>query len=95
MHHLAARLPTWLTIAALAVVAVPARAEEEPFGRLSVNQVEALLGQPDVRIFDVNDETVYAKGHVPGALRSDLTEVVSRLPADKGLRLVFYCKNGH
>ena len=84
-------------LAAIAVLGLagPARAEEEPFGRLSVDEVEALLGKPDVRIVDVNGADVFLKGHVPGATRSELGEVVARLPADKTLRLVFYCKNTH
>ena len=91
------RAATLLSAVALLAIAAPGptRAEAEPFGRLSVDEVEALLGKPDVRIVDVNGAEVYAKGHVPGATRSDLGDVVSRLPADKSLRLVFYCKNGH
>jgi len=89
------RIATLLPIALLLLGASPTRAEDEPFGRLSVGEVEALLGKPDVRIFDVNTAEVYAKGHVPGAVWSDLGGVVSKLPADKELRLVFYCKNGH
>ena len=75
--------------------AAPARAAEEPFGRLSVDEVEKLLGQKDVRIIDVNGEEVYAKAHLPGAVRLDLPAVVGALPADKALKLVYYCKNGH
>jgi 3-mercaptopyruvate sulfurtransferase SseA len=85
--------------AALAVAclarAAPSRAAEEPFGRLSVDEVEKLLDQKDVRIVDVNDAGVYAKAHVPGAVQVDLPEVVKALPSDKALRLIYYCKNGH
>jgi 3-mercaptopyruvate sulfurtransferase SseA len=90
----AASLGTALAAACLAWAA-PARAAEEPFGRLSVDEVEKLLGQKDVRIIDVNDQEVFAKAHVPGAVRVDLTEVAGALPADKALKLVYYCKNGH
>ena len=83
-----------LAAAALAW-APPARATEEPFGRLSVDEVEKLLGQKDVLVVDVNDERVWAKAHVPGAIQADLDEVEKKLPADKAIRLVYYCKNGH
>jgi len=90
----AASLGAALAAACLAGAA-PARAAEEPFGRLSVDEVEKLLGQKDVRIIDVNGEEVYAKAHLPGAVRLDLSAVVGALPADKALKLVYYCKNGH
>jgi rhodanese-related sulfurtransferase len=73
----------------------PARAAQEPFGTLEVDEVEKLLGGKDVRIFDVNSESVYAKGHLPGATWSELEGVERSLPADRTLRLIFYCKNTH
>ena len=91
MHRIASLLSLTLLLAGAGV----ACAEDEPFGRLSVADVDGLLGQPDVRIFDVNTAEIYAKGHVPSAVWSDLGGVVGKLPADKSLRLVFYCKNGH
>ena len=93
MHRIASLLS--LTLLFAGASAGVACAEDEPFGRLSVADVEGLLGQPDVRVFDVNTAEVYAQGHVPGAVWSELGSVVSKLPADKSLRLVFYCKNGH
>jgi hypothetical protein len=80
-----------LLVAGLAGLATPARAEPEPFGRLEVGQVEALLGQRGVVIFDVNSAQVYAKGHVPGARWSSLEEVEKNLPADKSVKLIYYC----
>jgi rhodanese-related sulfurtransferase len=82
-----------LVILGLAGLAAPARAETEPFGRLDVNQVEALLGQKGVMIFDVNSAEVYAKGHLPGAVWSALGEVEKKLPADRSLKLIYYCHN--
>jgi hypothetical protein len=79
----------------LAGWAGPARAEAEPFGRLEVAQVEAMLGRKDVLVFDVNSAELYAKGHVPGARFSELAEVKENLPADKELTLVYYCHNEH
>jgi hypothetical protein len=84
-----------LALLGLSASPAPARAEEEPFGQLTVEQVGALLGAADVRIYDVNSASVYAKGHVPGATWAALGDIPQKLPADKTLRLVFYCKNGH
>jgi Rhodanese-like domain len=77
----------------LAGFATPARAETEPFGRLEVGQVEALLGARGLVIFDVNSAGVYAKGHLPGAIWSSLADVEKKLPADKASKLVYYCHN--
>jgi hypothetical protein len=71
----------------------PARAEAEPFGRLDVGQVEAMLGRKDVLVFDVNSAALYAEKHLPGARWSAMDEVERKLPADKGLTLVYYCHN--
>ncbi|HUD71076.1 MAG TPA: rhodanese-like domain-containing protein [Dongiaceae bacterium] len=73
---------------------VGAADEPEPFKRLSIHQVEKLLGQPKVHIYDGNSAETYARNHVPGAVNlhsSDIKEGV--LPADKGATLVFYCQN--
>jgi membrane protein implicated in regulation of membrane protease activity len=75
----------------LAGVALPVRAEPEPFGRLDVDQVEALLGRKGVVIFDVNSAETYAKGHVPGAIWTALGDVARNLPADRSLQLIYYC----
>lgn len=82
-----------LLVIGLAGWAAPAVAASEPFGRLDVGQVEALLGAGKVMVFDVNSAEVYAQGHVPGAIWSSLDEVARKLPADKATKLVFYCHN--
>jgi 3-mercaptopyruvate sulfurtransferase SseA len=82
-----------LLIAGLAGLATPALAEPEPFGRLEVAQVEALLGQKGVLIVDVNSAEVYRKGHVPGAVWSAMDEVEKNLPADRSTKLIYYCHN--
>jgi len=84
-----------LLVVGLAGWAGSARAGSEPFGRLEVGQVEALLGARDLFIFDVNSAEVYAKGHVPGAVWSSLEDVVKKLPANKDSKLVYYCHNTH
>jgi rhodanese-related sulfurtransferase len=83
-----------LLLAFAATVAAATEPEPEPFKRLSIKQVETLLGKPNVHIYDGNSEETYAKNHVPGAVNlhsSDIKEGV--LPADRGATLVFYCQN--
>ncbi len=71
-----------------------ARAGEQPFGRLSVDQVADKLGNPGVFVYDNNSKETYAAGHVPGATWLDYDEVsASDLPNDKAATLIFYCKN--
>jgi hypothetical protein len=82
-----------LLATALAGGATAARAEPEPFGRLDVAQVEALLGQPGVVIIDVNSAADFAKAHVPGAIWSAMSDVEKKLPADRSSKLVYYCHN--
>jgi hypothetical protein len=82
-----------LLLGGLASFATPASAETEPFGRLDVAQVEALLGQKGVVIFDVNSAEVYARGHLPGAVWSAMSDVEKNLPADRSLKLIYYCHN--
>jgi rhodanese-related sulfurtransferase len=80
-----------LAVAGLAGLASPARAETEPFGRLEIGQVEALLGQKGVVIFDVNSAQDYARAHVPGAIWSSMEDIEKKLPADRSLKLIYYC----
>jgi rhodanese-related sulfurtransferase len=77
-----------LALAALAL-APPARAAELP--TLTVDEVEKLLGQPGVRVFDVNVPELWAEHHVPGATFIGGQELATLLPADKETKLVFYC----
>jgi hypothetical protein len=93
MHTRLRSLAATLMVTGLAGLATPALAEEEPFGRLDVAQVEALLGQQGVVIFDVNSAEVYRKGHVPGARWSAMGDVEKNLPADRSTKLVYYCHN--
>jgi rhodanese-related sulfurtransferase len=59
---------------------------------LTVDEVEARLGQPDFFVFDNNGAGRWKRSHVPGAknLNPHLFEA-SDLPPDKGAALVFYC----
>ncbi len=80
---------------ALGFPAIAAGGGKEPFGLLSVDQVATDLGKPGVRLLDANTKEVYEAGHLPGAKLVSYKVAASDLPADKGAKLVFYCKNPH
>ena len=66
--------------------------ESEPFKRLTVDEVQKRLMDPNVRIYDGNSDDVYREGHIAGAvhlLSKDIKEGV--LPSDKNTPLIFYC----
>ena len=68
------------------------KAESEPFKRLSVDEVEKRLADPNVHVYDGNNDDLYLEGHIPGAVHlfsKDIKEGV--LPADKNATLIFYC----
>jgi hypothetical protein len=59
---------------------------------LTVDEVEARLGQPDFFVFDNNGAGRWRRSRVPGAknLNAHLYEA-GALPPDKAATLVFYC----
>ena len=68
--------------------------DSDPFGRLTVDQVERRLGRPNVFVFDGNTAETYAENHLSNAVRinhKDITESV--LPQDKDATLILYCMN--
>ena len=68
--------------------------EKDPFTKLTVDQVQKKMAEPNVHVYDGNNDDVYKKGHLPGAVHifsKDITEGV--LPADKSTPLIFYCHN--
>ena len=70
--------------------------EKEPFGRITVAEVERRLGEKGFYVFDNNPLDVYEAGHVPGAKWVDYRHVQARdLPRDQSATLVFYCANEH
>lgn len=83
-----------LALAALALAA-PRQARADEFTLLSVDEVEKLLAQPDVRVFDANTRETFERGHLPGASFVEPRTLASALPQDKSTRLVFYCQNPH
>jgi rhodanese-related sulfurtransferase len=61
-----------------------------PFGRLAVAEVARLVGDPGARLFDVRSPEAWARGHLPGAIRTAPGDAVRDLPADRSLHLVYY-----
>jgi rhodanese-related sulfurtransferase len=78
--------------AVLAGLALAAPAAE-PYGSLSVDEVEKLLGARGVAIYDANAPDLWSKHHLPGAVHIIGKDLRSLLPADRQTRLVFYCTN--
>ncbi len=80
---------------------VASAAENEPFGRLSVSDLEAKMqdakaGKLKLFIYDNNSEERFKKGHVPTARWLDYSKIqASDLPSQKDATLVFYCANEH
>ncbi len=87
------RLPLGVAVlSALLALPLAARADAG-FQEVSPDQVEKMLGAPDVRVYDINDASMFAKYHVPGAIHVGGKKLESLLPSDKTTRLVFYCSN--
>lgn len=72
---------------------------KEPFGRLSIEEMEAKMadakgGKLALAIIDNNSKATFEKGHLPGAKWVDHTSVKAEdLPSDRGAMLVFYCSS--
>ncbi len=66
--------------------------KKDPFGHLSVDEVDKLVSQNAASVFDNNSAESYRAGHVPSAkwVNPDAMQA-SDLPQDKGRKLVFYC----
>ena len=78
-----------LALAALAVSPRLARADD--FKTLSVDEVQKMMGQPGVKVYDANPPDLWEKSHVPGATFIGDQKLGSLLPSDKATKLVFYC----
>ncbi|MBL7964113.1 MAG: rhodanese-like domain-containing protein [Flavobacteriales bacterium] len=56
------------------------------------DSLAALLGRPNVHVYDCNDAELYAEEHVPGARWIEYDHVTAAvLPQDTSAVLVFYC----
>jgi hypothetical protein len=84
-----------LAVAAAAALAAAAacagQKTGEPFGILSVDEVEKLVGTPRAFVVDANPEEVFRRNHLPGARWWRTAPLAQLLPADKDRTLVFYC----
>ncbi len=84
---------TWSQLCSQALTLGTANAAVE-IPKVSVDDVERLMADSTVRIFDANSKSLYAKGHVPGAVNLGFDAVSEKtLPADKATKLIFYCMN--
>lgn len=90
--HTLRALVAILALSTLASLTAGCRhADVEP-GRLSLDEVEARLGQPDVHLFDANPREMYDAKHVPGARWVQWDHVtLDDLPKDRDATLIFYC----
>ena len=84
-----AKLYLFLALASLAATAWAA----EPFQTATMEQVEKWISAKDAIVYDVNDDEVYVKNHLPGARFLSGKAWTKTLPEAKGARLVFYCSN--
>jgi len=78
-----------LALAAVALAPAAGRGDDLP--QISVDDVEKLIGQPGVKIYDVNPPDLWEKHHLPGSIFIGKTKLATLLPADKDAKLVFYC----
>jgi rhodanese-related sulfurtransferase len=84
-----------LTGALVAAAAFAGEKRGEPFSLVTMDEVEQLLGKPDVVVVDANPEDVFKKNHLPGARWWRARPLAQLLPAEKDRRLVFYCASPH
>lgn len=77
--------------ALLAAAGCAHRGGAEPFTLVSLDDVERMLGQPDVVVVDANTAEIFRKHHLPGAFYWKSAPLAQLLPAEKAKRVVFYC----
>jgi 3-mercaptopyruvate sulfurtransferase SseA len=91
------RLHTALFLPAVALLLgfMPGEAAAaDRFALMTVEELSRALGAPDLKVFDANSPSTFAKGHLPGAVNVDYEDMEeAELPADKATRVVFYCKS--
>jgi hypothetical protein len=81
--------------------AASAPRDNQPFGRLSIAELElkiaeAKTGKGKLAIYDNNSLDRYQRSHIPTARWVDYTAIqASDLPKDRDTSLVFYCANEH
>jgi hypothetical protein len=78
------------------LVASWACADQDNFGKMTPQEVQAKLQQKNVYVFDNNAKESFQKSHVPGAKWLNPSDYDPKeLPADKNATLIFYCQNEH
>lgn len=82
-----------LALAFALLTLAPQAHASEPFKMISADEVQSLLGKPDVHVFDANTPERFEQGHLPGAKFVTKDTLVERLPANRGATLIFYCTN--
>src|SRR5439155_21988516 len=93
MNRIAARSLLALALA-LSLAGSACAGKKEPFGRLTVDEVEGLVRKGKAHVFDNNPREVWAQAHVPGAKWVKYNEIrATDLPTEKDATLVFYCAN--
>jgi rhodanese-related sulfurtransferase len=77
--------------AALLALAACAHRDGEPFETVSLEEVERMVGEPDVVVIDANTADLFRRSHLPGARRWKSAPPEQLLPPERDRRLVFYC----
>ncbi len=80
-----------LTLLAATFFALPLFAGEFP--DISIVELKKAIADKKVTVVDVNGSDSYKQGHVPTAVdfQSNMKDLASKLPADKGALIVAYC----
>jgi hypothetical protein len=84
----------FLVLAGLGGLGLLACHKSDDLKRLTVDDVSSLLAKNDGQtvVYDCNAREHFAKEHLPGAKWVEYDGVTAAdLPAEKGMRLVFYC----
>ncbi|MEY4483245.1 MAG: hypothetical protein RL693_697 [Verrucomicrobiota bacterium] len=72
-------------------LALPLFAGEFP--DISIAELKQAIAEKKVTVIDVNGSDSFKQGHVPTAVdfQSSMSDIASKLPADKGALVVAYC----
>jgi hypothetical protein len=93
-HHpppLLARAVSLAAVGLALVACAESSSAKEPFALVSIDDVQKMLGAPDVSIIDANTRQTFEEHHLPGARHYKAAPFAEVLPPDKEQRLVFYC----
>jgi rhodanese-related sulfurtransferase len=68
---------------------------DDKYPDISHDELKAAIAAKKVTLLDVNGTSVYAKGHIPGAIdfTKEKDNIASKLPKEKGALIVAYCAN--